>query len=205
MSCRAVHLLCTEGVHVSGECIFFKCISVHASTLSFHRCLSVARRLSLGLLAGSHARLNTAGANVCTCLLICVYTYTRMHTRTLPQILGSLKAVVRKGVRLRLLQTTPHLVLLSRSFYNRELRPVLVQWMSMWLSTQPTRGISEQAILQYLLEGKEGRKEGRGRKRKEKYGEGRGRSVWVGESLSSIHHPPFRVGMWSPVCAHPCI
>ena len=50
-------------------------------------------------------------------------------SRKAVQALDRIKTVLDDGVGRRLLQTTPHLVLLSRRFYDESIRPVLCQWL----------------------------------------------------------------------------
>ncbi|MFK5282459.1 hypothetical protein ACI3PL_23150, partial [Lacticaseibacillus paracasei] len=53
----------------------------------------------------------------------------------------------------RLLQSTPHLVLLSRAFYARRLAPLMAEWMVFWLASQTkAAGVPDKAILQYVME-----------------------------------------------------
>ena len=58
------------------------------------------------------------------------------ESRDAVAVLDKIKAVVDKGVEKRYFQRTPHLVLLSRSFYSRELKPLLAEWIAIFLAFQ---------------------------------------------------------------------
>jgi hypothetical protein len=51
------------------------------------------------------------------------------------------------------LQRTPHVVLLSRSFYHHSLRPLLAKWLLCWLKRQQLSELSWEEALQYLMDG----------------------------------------------------
>eukprot|EP01012_Entosiphon_sulcatum_P004402 TRINITY_DN11719_c0_g1_i1.p1 TRINITY_DN11719_c0_g1~~TRINITY_DN11719_c0_g1_i1.p1 ORF type:complete len:3283 (+),score=530.28 TRINITY_DN11719_c0_g1_i1:870-9851(+) len=67
--------------------------------------------------------------------------------------LRKLQEVIGSGAERKLLQRTPHLVLLSASYYHDEIRPILAQWMLLWLRSKRLTGVSDGAILNYLLAG----------------------------------------------------
>ena len=49
------------------------------------------------------------------------------------------------------LQKMPHLVVLSRNFYNSRLKPLLVQWLVIWFSLQKKSGLSDAQIREFLM------------------------------------------------------
>ncbi|KNC75779.1 hypothetical protein SARC_11702, partial [Sphaeroforma arctica JP610] len=51
-------------------------------------------------------------------------------------LLMKVKKTVTKGLESRDLQAKPHLTLLSRSFYMTELKPLMAEWLVLWLSLQ---------------------------------------------------------------------
>jgi len=61
-------------------------------------------------------------------------------------VLGKIKAVIDEGLGLRLLQGTPHLVLLNRSFYDLKLKPLLAEWLVQWFSFQSKTKITNEQI-----------------------------------------------------------
>lgn len=75
------------------------------------------------------------------------------QSREAAVILQRLQAVIEIGRRDKLLQTTPHLVLLSRGFYHRQIKPLLAEWMLLWLLAQRMRGVLNEHIMLYLLKG----------------------------------------------------
>ena len=62
-------------------------------------------------------------------------------------MLERLRAAVRRGVELQLLQRVPHLVLLSEAYYQAEMRPLLADWMLPWLRRQGVRDITDEQML----------------------------------------------------------
>lgn len=63
---------------------------------------------------------------------------------------------IENGIAQRDLQHKPHLVLLNRSFYNKELRTLLSRWMVVWLSLQQPSfqggvTLKDEQMLRYLL------------------------------------------------------
>ena len=70
------------------------------------------------------------------------------------ETLGSIKACIDDGVKVKALQATPHLVLLDKSFYTEKLKPLLAQWMVVWLNSTETMPINNEKLVQYLLVGK---------------------------------------------------
>ena len=66
-------------------------------------------------------------------------------------LLAELKAAVERGVADRQLQTSPHLVLLSKPFYERELKPLLARWLLFFLRQHQLRSLSDAEAVAYLL------------------------------------------------------
>jgi hypothetical protein len=65
-------------------------------------------------------------------------------------VLSKIKAVIDEGLGQRLLQGTPHLVILNRSFYDLKLRPLLGEWLVQWFSFQAKTKITNEQIYLYL-------------------------------------------------------
>jgi hypothetical protein len=65
-------------------------------------------------------------------------------------VLEEMREAVDEGSRLRVLQRTPHLVLLSRNFYNKRIRPILTRWAVFWFSMQRKAGLDDKEIVTFL-------------------------------------------------------
>ncbi len=52
---------------------------------------------------------------------------------------------------MRALQHNPHVVLLNVDWYDDQLRPVLADWLYMWMEAHHMAGLSELQIKQFLL------------------------------------------------------
>jgi len=68
-------------------------------------------------------------------------------------ILETLRGVIDEGYACRALQRNPHVVLLNTEWYHSTLRPVMTDWLYMWIETQHLSGISEEHVKMYLNEG----------------------------------------------------
>lgn len=60
---------------------------------------------------------------------------------------------VQEGCDAKLLQSQPHIVALSRSFYNTELLPLLARWLLVWLKTSRLQDLTEDQAYEYLVHG----------------------------------------------------
>jgi len=65
-------------------------------------------------------------------------------------VLLEMKEAIDEGSKLRVLQRTPHLVLLSRHFYNTRIRPILTRWAVFWFSMQRKAGLEDKEIVAFL-------------------------------------------------------
>jgi len=65
-------------------------------------------------------------------------------------VLQEMKEAIDEGSRLRVLQRTPHLVLLSRHFYSTRIRPILTRWAVFWFSMQRKAGLEDSEIVAFL-------------------------------------------------------
>lgn len=68
------------------------------------------------------------------------------------EILDSLRVVINKGYEIRALQRNPHIVLLNIEWYHSTLKPVMADWLYMWIETQHLGTISEKLVKQYILQ-----------------------------------------------------
>jgi hypothetical protein len=78
------------------------------------------------------------------------------ESREAMKLLDKIKAVVEKGIQTKVLQRTPHLVLLNTSFYHRELRPLLASWGMFFLSNKRLGGLTDEEITTFLRDGSKG-------------------------------------------------
>ena len=51
-------------------------------------------------------------------------------------ILSRVETAVRRGLSERVMQDTPHLVLLRKSFYHEHLKRPLAEWLLLWLQSR---------------------------------------------------------------------
>ena len=68
-------------------------------------------------------------------------------------LLGRLLLAVRQGVAEKQMQQVPHLVVLSSGWYQKALRPILAEWLLLWLRRQGLRDVSDEQILRCLESG----------------------------------------------------
>ncbi len=76
-------------------------------------------------------------------------------SRRAKAVLEGIKNAIEEGVRLKLIQERPHMVLLSRKFYHEHLQPLMAQWILQWMRKKSLRELSDEVILEYLLKGPE--------------------------------------------------
>ena len=80
------------------------------------------------------------------------------------RILHTLGDVIHKGCDSRFLQRNPHLILLNEEFYHQEVKPMMCDWLMLWLSAEHVgrafeqqssnredRGLTEDEVRAYLL------------------------------------------------------
>ena len=68
-------------------------------------------------------------------------------------ILDKLSQQIDLGLKSRVMQSTPHLVLLSKPFYHEKIKPLLTDWTMLWLRTKRLTGLENQMVKEYLLKG----------------------------------------------------
>ena len=59
-------------------------------------------------------------------------------------MLEAIRVAIDEGCSARLLQKTPHVVLLSRKFYHEKLMPLLAQWVLLWMRQRRLREVSDE-------------------------------------------------------------
>ena len=70
-------------------------------------------------------------------------------------ILKRLKDIIDNGKSVKALQQTPHLVVLDRSFYHRQMRPVLAEWVLLFMRTKKMGSVEDRVLLNYMIYGPE--------------------------------------------------
>ena len=68
-------------------------------------------------------------------------------------ILENISSVIRKGVAEKHMQHTPHLVLLNRHFYHKELKPLLARWQLLYLRHKRLPTVEDRHLISYMVNG----------------------------------------------------
>ena len=66
------------------------------------------------------------------------------------RVLEELQKVIEQGYEKRALQRSPHLVLLNLEWYHEVMKPVMVQWMMLWLEANHVSGLSTSEVELYI-------------------------------------------------------
>jgi len=64
-----------------------------------------------------------------------------LASREAESVLKKLRVAINAGYDQRVLQRTPHLVVLNRDFYRKHIMPLLAQWLVLWLSLLKKSGM----------------------------------------------------------------
>jgi hypothetical protein len=68
-------------------------------------------------------------------------------------ILQEIAAIIRKGIVEKHLQHTPHLVLLNKAFYHRELKPLIARWQLLYLRHKRLPTVEDRHLISYMVNG----------------------------------------------------
>ena len=68
-------------------------------------------------------------------------------------ILDNIASTIQRGVGEHKLQHTPHVVLLDRDFYSKQLKPLLVRWQLLYLRSKRLPNIEDKHLLSYMANG----------------------------------------------------
>lgn len=68
-------------------------------------------------------------------------------------ILDSIMSVIEKGVGSKYIQQTPHLVLLNRPFYHKELKYLMARWQLLYLRNKRLPSVEDKHLLSYMVNG----------------------------------------------------
>lgn len=74
-------------------------------------------------------------------------------------ILRRIGSVLAEGYNVKALQRLPHVTLLNPQWYHAQLKPLMAEWIYLWLQKQHLHGISRQETVTYILEGAVARSE----------------------------------------------
>jgi hypothetical protein len=85
------------------------------------------------------------------------YTTGRMtielvDSRDAVKVVQDIKGVIDTGCRSKVVQTTPHVVVLDRTFYHLRLRPLLSRWILLWLKESRLRELTFEQAYGYLTD-----------------------------------------------------
>eukprot|EP01047_Picozoa_sp_COSAG01_P102761 COSAG01_NODE_32305_length_583_cov_1.049587_1_plen_91_part_00 len=63
--------------------------------------------------------------------------------------------VIDDGLETRALQKTPHIILLNPDWYHEQMKPIVADWVLLWLQQQNVgkSGLSDSMIKRYILNG----------------------------------------------------
>ena len=70
-------------------------------------------------------------------------------------VLNRIAAILAEGYSTRALQRLPHITLLNSEWYHQHLKPVLAEWVYLWLQKQHLHGVSRREAISYIVEGAE--------------------------------------------------
>ena len=68
------------------------------------------------------------------------------------EVLTRLRGVIKMGLRpeVKALQNVPHLVLLSVDWYHEHMKPVMAEWMELWISRQHVLSLQRETIMEFI-------------------------------------------------------
>ena len=68
-------------------------------------------------------------------------------------ILDSIANVIQLGISNKYIQQTPHLVLLNKAFYHREMKLLMARWQLLYLRTKRLPTVEDKHLLSYMVNG----------------------------------------------------
>jgi hypothetical protein len=68
-------------------------------------------------------------------------------------ILETISNVILQGVANKFIQHTPHMVLLNRQFYHKEIKPLLARWQLLYLRNKRLPTVEDKHLLSYMVNG----------------------------------------------------
>jgi hypothetical protein len=93
-------------------------------------------------------------------LLDCVFYYTQKKmsvafkdSREAITILENISNVIQQGVNQKYLQQTPHLVLLNKGYYHKQIKHLVAQWQLLYLRNKRLPSVEDKHLLSYMING----------------------------------------------------
>lgn len=68
-------------------------------------------------------------------------------------ILDSIKSVIQQGIAEKHFQHTPHLVLLSRPYYHKHVKPLMARWQLLYLRNKRLPTVEDRHLIAYMVDG----------------------------------------------------
>ena len=68
-------------------------------------------------------------------------------------LLDSIKAVIQQGIHEKHYQFTPHLVLLNRGFYHKNVKPLMARWQLLFLRNKRLPTVEDKHLISYMVNG----------------------------------------------------
>jgi Protein of unknown function (DUF3638) len=68
-------------------------------------------------------------------------------------LLQQIAAVINHGIVDKHMQHTPHLVLLNKSFYHQQLKPLMARWQLLYLRNKRLPTVADKHLLSYMIQG----------------------------------------------------
>jgi hypothetical protein len=68
-------------------------------------------------------------------------------------LLDQIKAIIQQGVAEKQFQHTPHLVLLNKQFYHKQLKPLMARWQLLFLRNKRLPTVDDRQLISYMVNG----------------------------------------------------
>lgn len=68
-------------------------------------------------------------------------------------LLQSIASVIKRGITEKKMQHTPHLVLLNRGFYQKEMKPLMARWQLLYLRNKRLPTVADTHLISYMVNG----------------------------------------------------
>jgi hypothetical protein len=68
-------------------------------------------------------------------------------------ILENISLVIQQGIASKFMQRTPHLVLLNRIFYHKQIKPLMARWQLLYLRNKRLPEVEDKHLLSYMMNG----------------------------------------------------
>lgn len=68
-------------------------------------------------------------------------------------ILDTIKGLIQQGIAGKQFQHTPHLVLLNKSFYHKEVKPLMARWQLLYLRNKRLPTVEDKHLISYMVNG----------------------------------------------------